>query len=219
MKRIVAMIIVIATLIAGATFAESYPAKVMINGRMYGGLDEGPYVKDGYTMVSSAALAYELDQQIDVQPGDRQIKMASGQTIDLTVPAKAVGTRVYVPVRDVCEALGYNVRWIDAQRTAYVSTRDNQSHNEYYIELPAYGLCGWGWDDDYSQVSIVSMIYYPDLQLSFNGVLLKPIKQYKYMQSNYYDFAVSTDLTLKETTPIGVSIGDGNIYIVDLVTN
>lgn len=62
---------------------------------------------------------YEMQMYIADENGFSQ-----WQCVPLDVPAMEINGRTLVPVRAFCESLGANVRWVDEEKTAYITYND-----------------------------------------------------------------------------------------------
>lgn len=104
------------------------PVEVSLNGTYVSFGDQQPYVVDGRTMVPIRVLAETLGFEVEWVSANNGIKITKGSTVmwiwtgnttyyinnvrySMDVKPFVVNDRTMVPIRFICEAFGYDVKW------------------------------------------------------------------------------------------------------------
>ncbi|MBP1906508.1 hypothetical protein J2Z32_003170 [Paenibacillus turicensis] len=154
-KRLVVSLLALAMVFSvfGATaFAEKVEVSVQVDGKTIEFPDEKPYFDQDSVMIPvrfvSEALGAEVEFEkylIDEQyyfgvrlelngtkinmPVNSKIVEVGDRKVQLKIPSRFHGYRVYVPIRFVSEALGAEVKW-DAAKKMVIVTTGAESKNE-----------------------------------------------------------------------------------------
>lgn len=144
-KRIVATIVVIATIFCLTVFCQAESQKeisIYVNGNKLS-TDVPPQIIDGSTLVPLRVIFEALGATVEWNQetktvystlGDTSIRLTIGEknlykgdhayAISLSVPAQIIDGRTMVPVRAISESFGFHVDWYKEIRT--ISIKDNK---------------------------------------------------------------------------------------------
>ena len=105
---------------------------------------------DDHTAVISKNIDFAVFPICSIQKEDSLITLQNGQIIESDTPITENNGVVYIPMRILCDILGFSVEWDDQTRTATVDTQSfvNSQYSEYplleeklRISLPNDTLC------------------------------------------------------------------------------
>ncbi len=131
--------------LAGAEYTA--PIDLAVNGHIIK-TDADPYIESGTTFVPvrfvSEAIGADVGwdgKNVDIKGGGTSIRLTigsrtayvNGKSRTLAAKPHIISDRTYIPVRNICEILGAEVKWLDGYRTVYI-TKDGADVADSHID-------------------------------------------------------------------------------------